>query len=265
MRRLLRGVGRHGAAAALAAAAALVAAMWPLAAQAAIFGDDEARKAIVETRNRLTQVEARAESRATTQAEEMQALRKALFDLNAQLEAMRADLAKSRGAQEQLARDLSELQRQQRDLLAATEERVRRLEPVKVSVDGREITVEPQEKRAYDEAVAQLRGGDFAAAANSLGNFLRRYPSTGYLESANFWLGNALYGKRDYKEAMAAFRVTARAADHPRAPEALLAIANCQAETKDTKGARATIAELVKAFPDSEAAKAARERLASLR
>ena len=53
--------------------------------------------------------------------------------------------------------------------------------------------------------------------------------------------------------------------DSPHAPEALLAIANCQAELKDTKSARRTIDELTKTYPKSEAAQAGRERLASLK
>ena len=50
-----------------------------------------------------------------------------------------------------------------------------------------------------------------------------------------------------------------------RSPEAMLAIANCQAELKDAKGARKTIDDLVKTYPKSEAAQAGRERLASLK
>jgi len=230
-------------------------------AQAALFADDDARKAIVELRQRLAQTDQRAQA----QTEELQGLRKALLDLNSQLDQLRSELAASRGAQENLSRELSELQRKQRDLLNVTEERVRRLEPVKVTVDGREITVEPQERRSYDEAVAQLRSGDFNAAAQALSAFVRRWRGSGYTESAQFWLGNALYGKRDYKDAIAAFRVTASAADHPRAAEALLAIANCQVEMKDVKAARATLADLMKAHPNSEAAKAGKERLATLK
>lgn len=242
-------------------AAALLLSLSTIAAQASIFADDDARKAIVDLRQRLSQMDARAQA----QAEELQALRKSLLDLNTQIDQLRGELAASRGAQENLTRELSELQRKQRDLLNVTEERVRRLEPVKVTVDGREITVEPQERRGYEEAVALLRSGDFNAAANALSAFLRRWPTTGYAESAQFWLGNALYGKRDYKEAIAAFRVTAAAADHPRAAEALLAIANCQVEMKDSKAARATLNELMKAHPNSEAAKAGKERLAALK
>lgn len=249
----------------LAAAMAAGCLMGAGSVQAALFSDDEARKAILDLRAKLQQAEAKADARAQEQGEQLQVLRKSLLELNTQLDLLRSDLARSRGAQEQLARDLAELQRQQRDLVSGVDERVRRLEPIKVTVDGREFSADPQEKRQFDDAVARLRTGDFDGATGLLAAFIRRYPSSGYLESAHFWWGNALYGKRDYKEAIAAFRVTARATDHPRAPESILAIANCFIETKDTKTARAALTDLIKLYPESEAAKAAKERLATLR
>ena len=45
----------------------------------------------------------------------------------------------------------------------------------------------------------------------------------------------------------------------------MLSIANCQIELKDNASARRTLGDLVKAYPQSEAASAARERLARLR
>jgi tol-pal system protein YbgF len=114
--------------------------------------------------------------------------------------------------------------------------------------------------------VAVLRNGDFDKAAAALSGFVRRYPTSGYLDSARFWLGNALYGKRDYKEAVATFRtMIAAAPDHPRTPEALLALANCQVEMKDIKGARRTLDDLLNTYPKSEAASAGRERQGSLK
>ena len=53
--------------------------------------------------------------------------------------------------------------------------------------------------------------------------------------------------------------------NHFRAPEALLSMANCQVELKDVKSARKTLEELVKAYPQSEAASVANERLAKLK
>jgi TolA-binding protein len=46
---------------------------------------------------------------------------------------------------------------------------------------------------------------------------------------------------------------------------ALLAVANCHFELKDTRSARKTLDELFKAYPNSEAAVAGKERLASLK
>jgi tol-pal system protein YbgF len=257
---------------ALAAAAALLIAQpaW------ALFEDDEARKAILDLRARLAQNAQNDEaqkariaelSQANTQLlEQIGALRRSLLDLNNQLELIRTDLARLRGTDEQTQRELAELQKRQRDLGQSVDERVRKLEPVRVTLDGREFSAEPDERKTYEEAVALMRGGDFDRAAPALAAFLRRYPGSGYADSARYWLGNAQYARRDYKEAIANFRAFATAApEHPRAPEALLALANSQAEMKDPKAARKTIEDLIKAYPKSEAAQAGKDRLASLR
>lgn len=262
---------------ALARAGVLVLALGALApAQAALFSDDEARKAILDLRARITAGDEAAKVRinelAALQAqttEQLQQLRRTLVELNALIETQREEMARMRGAQEQLLRDVAELQRRQRDSLAGVagvEERLRKMEPQQVSVDGKEFLADPEEKRAYEEAIALLRSGDFDRAAAALASFTRRYPGSGYIDTARFWLGNALYGKRDYKDAIATFRTLVNAApDHPRAAEALLAVANCQVEMKDIKAARRTLDDLLKTYPKSEAAAAGRERLGSLK
>jgi tol-pal system protein YbgF len=243
------------------------------AAQAGLFDDEEARKAIVDLRNRVTAVDDQGKLRATELAalntqltEQLSALRRSLLDLNNQLEAMRGEIAKLRGNDEQLSRDIADIQRRQKDVGQALDDRLRKLEPVKVSIDGKDFMVEQDEKKGYEDAIAAIRTGDFDKSVNLLGNFQRRYAASPYIDSARFWLGNALYGKRDYKEAINAFRTFVTGApEHARAAEALLALANSQAEMKDGKGARKTIEELIKAYPDSEAAQAGKERLASIK
>jgi tol-pal system protein YbgF len=242
-------------------------------AHAGLFSDDEARKAIVDLRSRVTQVEEQGRGRTAELAaanaqmvEQLAALRRSLLDLNNQLEAMRGELAKLRGNDEQLLRDVAELQKRQRDFGQVMDDRLRKLEPVKVAIDGREAVVDQEEKRAFDEAIAAIRAGDFDRSVALLNNFQRRYVGSAYADSVRFWLGNALYGKRDYREAINAFRsFVSSAADHPRAPEAMLAMANSQAEMKDPRAARRTIEELMKAYPQSEAAQAGKERLASIK
>jgi tol-pal system protein YbgF len=239
------------------------------ATHAGLFDDDEARKAILDLRARITASEAReAElSKANAQLlEQTQSLRRSLLELNAQLEAMRGEMARMRGSDEQLMRDVVELQRRQKDITQGVDDRIRKLEPQKVSLDGREFLADAEEKRQFDEALAAFRSGAFEKAAVQFGGFIRRFPTSGYVDSARFWLGNAHYGKREYKEAIAAFRALVSASpEHARAPEALLAIANCQIESKDPKAARKTIDELAKAYPNSEAAQAGKERLAAIK
>ena len=242
-------------------------------AHAGLFDDDEARKAILDLRERIAQVDAQAkqnqaEAKATNAqlGEQVASMRRSLLELNSQIELMRAEMARLRGANEQVLRDLSEVQRTQKDANQNFDDRLRKLEPQRITHDGREFSADPVEKRAYDDAIAVMRSGDFDKAVAVLGAFQAKYPRSGYSESVRFWLGNALYGKRDYKGAIAAFRALVNdAPEHPKAPEALLALANCQAEMKDTKAARKTLDELVKAYPQSEAAAAAKDRIAALR
>jgi tol-pal system protein YbgF len=247
------------------------------AAQAGLFDDDEARKAILDLRQRIEQSEARVKaSQGEGQAqlaEQIAQLRRSLLELNNQLELIRGELASMRGQDEQLQRDIKELQRvqgdiqkAQRDVQQGVNERISKLEPQQVSVDGREFLVDPEERRQYEEAMALLRKSDFAAASSAFAGFSRRYPASGYTPSLLFWRGNAQYAMREYRDAITSFRsLVSTAPDHLRAPESLLAIANCQMELKDNKAARRTIDELVKTYPKSEAAQAGKERLASLR
>ena len=137
---------------------------------------------------------------------------------------------------------------------------------VRVLFEGREFAAELLEKRDFELAMVLIRKSDFAAAQKAFFDFLTRYPKSGYAPSGLFWLGNAQYQTRDYKEAILNFRLMiSTAPDHLRAPEAALSVANCQAELKDTRGARKTLDDLIKAYPASEAAGAAKDRLKLLK
>lgn len=246
---------------AVLAACGLWLAMAP--ARAGLFDDDEARKAILDLRAKVAQ----NEQQLKQQADQIQSLQNSVLDLGNQNEQLRADLAKLRGQDEQMLRDMADLQRAMRDLQAGLNDRMRKLEPQPVTVDGKTFTVDPEEKAAFEDAMNSLRGGDFDRAAASLNSLLKRFPNTGYGDAARYWLGNAQYGQRDYKGSLATFKafLAAAAPDHPRAAEAMLAVANCQAELKDTKGAKRTLEDLIKRYPQTEAAHAAKERLVALK
>jgi tol-pal system protein YbgF len=239
----------------------------------AFFSDDEARKAILDLRQRVEQLRVQVDEsrqlidRLSTGDTEAQATqRRNVLELSNQIEQLRAELARLRGQNEQLARDLSEVQRTQKDVQAGVNERLRQFEPIKVEMDGQEFVVQPAEQKDFDAAVDIMRKADFAGAAQAFSGFLRRHTESGYTPMALYWLGNAHYAVRAYKEALDAHtKLVAQFPNHPRKPEAMLAMANSHAELKDNRAARRVLEQLIAAHPQSEAAVAARERLARLR
>lgn len=241
-----------------------------MTSHAGLFDDEEARRAILDLRQRIEAARQDADQKNAEEArratEESAQLRRSILDLQNQLEANKAESAKLRGQLEQLAKDLADVQRQQKDAAQAVDQRFRKFEPVKVSVDGQEFMAEPSEKRDFEVALSLFRKGDFAASSVAFVDFLSRNPQTGYRPAALFWLGNAQYAIKDYKSAQTNFRSLVTASpEHVRAPEALLAISNCLLEVKDTKGARKALEDVIASYPSSDAANAARERLARLK
>lgn len=277
----LRALAGRGLGQGLAAFALVVSAS---GAQAFI-EDEEARRAIVDLRARIAAIETSSKARvdeavnasaaqASTlnaqvrvQIEEMlRTFQRSVLDLNSQVDALRSEINMLRGTNEQLTRDLTEMQKSQRDFAQAFEDRFRKVEPVQVELDGQQFTAQPDEKRQFDEAMTVLRGGEFDKALKSLVAFQRRYPSSGYTDTARYWTANALYVQRDHEAAITAFQLfVTDAPQHPRAAEALLALATSQAEMKNRAGARKTLELLLKNYPNSEAAATGKERLSALR
>ena len=248
------------------AAALCVSAFMASTAHAALFEDDEARRAILEVRQRVDALQQANQRAGERSGDEVSQLRRSLLDLQGQIQTLQSDLAKMRGQNEQLQKDVADIQQRQKEIVKATDERLRQFEPISVTVDGKEFKADPAEKRDFVAALAVFRSGKFPEAGTSFGNFIRQYPQSGYVPSARFWLGNSQYATRDYPAAVTNFKaILASAPDHQRAPEAALSIANCQVELKDTRAARKTLEDLIRVYPQSEAAAAARERLTRLK
>lgn len=247
-------------------AVAAVACLLAFNAHAALFEDDEARRAILDLRQKVDASQQRTADDLRRANDDNAQLRRSLLELSNQIEALRNEMASMRGQNERLARDVADIQRSQKDITQGVDERLRKFEPAKITVDGKEFVADPAEKQEFDAALATLRKGEFAAAQNSFVAFMKRFPQSGYTSSALFWLGNAQYALRNYRDAVANFRtLVTLEPGHMRAPEALLSMANCQVELKDVKSARKTLEDLVKAYPQSEAASVAKERLVRLK
>ena len=93
------------------------------------------------------------------------------------------------------------------------------------------------------------------APSTAFGSFLRTYPRAPLASSAQYWIGNAHFARRDYRAALTAQRtLIANYPDSSKVPDALLNIASAQSELGDAAGARRTLEELVAKHPQSEAA-----------
>jgi tol-pal system protein YbgF len=220
----------------------------------ALFGDDEARKAIVELRQEF-------EEQQKAQAIGAAVMRRSILEISTQAEQWRQELGQLRGQQEQLLHENQRLTA----ALAALEARIKLFEPVSIQQDGTVLLVSPAEKAAFDRAMARLLASEFAQAAQAYVQFLNQYPNSAYTASVLYWLGNAQYANKDLKASVNTHkRLVVQFPKHARIPEAMLAIGNTHEELGDASSARMEWEDLIKAHPDSEAASTARERLKQL-
>jgi len=243
---------KSGLAAALLAAFAYL----PLHAAAGVFDDDEARKAILDLRAKVDALSQQVNARLDTKADKSSTL-----DLVNQNEVTLQQIAQLRGQIEVLSNELSNAQKRQKDFYVDLDNRLRKLEPRQVTIDGKSAQVDPAEQKSYDAAMLLFKAGDYKTAGVALAEFVRQYPESGYAANAQYWLGNAYYAQRDCKSAIAAQQVVLKAyPDSPKAADAMLNIASCQTELKD-KAAKKTLQDLIKTYPDTPAAETAKERL----
>ncbi|MDO8701655.1 MAG: tol-pal system protein YbgF [Undibacterium sp.] len=233
----------------------------PSIASAGIFDDDEARRAILDVRTKIDEVNVRLESKLDTKADKSSAL-----DLSNQNEQLRAEVAKLRGQIEVLMNDLANTQRRQQDFYVDLDNRIRKMEPKRMTVDGKEATIEVSEQRAYDAAMALFKAAEYKNASAAFASFVGSYPQSAYVGSAQYWLGNSYYAQRDCKNTISSLQLLVKSyADHPKTPDAMLNIAACQLELKDKPGSKKTLEAVMKQYPDTEAAQAAKSRLASVK
>jgi tol-pal system protein YbgF len=226
-------------------------------AHAGLFDDDEARKAILDLRRKVDAINEQLNAKTD---------KKVILDQLNQLGTLQEDIAKIRGQVEVLTNDVSELQRQQKEFYADLDNRLSKLEPKKVQVDGKEAQVEQSEQKTYDAAVVKFQSGDYAGAAYALQTFIKTYPHSPYVPNAQYSLGIAYYAQKNYKNAIATFSALIKAhPDNAKAPDAMLNIASCYTEQKDNANAKKMLQRLRTEYPDSAAAKTAIDRLTVLK
>jgi len=218
----------------------------------------------------------------------------ALVEMSQRVDQLERELRELRGEADALAQANAAMKKQQLDIAADLEQRLAAIEAreraaaeaaAKVAAPSSgESPATPAEgtpgepasvvaesdgkspELRYGEAFDALKAGKYPEAIAGMQEFLAKHPNHPLADNAQYWLGQTFYVTRDYERAIAAFAaVGVRPTDPSKTPDALLKKGLSEIELKRPDAARATLADLVNRFPNSEAARTARERLQSLR
>ena len=245
-----------------------------------LFDDNEARRRVEQLRQQLTENQRIVEERLSKMEGALSGAtdRSAVLELANQIEALRSDIARMRGQLEVVSNQVEMADKRQKDLYLDIDTRIRKLEEAREQAIAAAAAQPPAaatpaqpaesqqagELRAYQAALDQFKLGNYPMAVAAMQGFLVTYPSSTLAPNAQYWIGMAHSGQRDYKSAIAAQRkLLAAWPESEKAPDALLSIASSQETMGDRKSAQKTLEEVIARYPKSSAAVSAKQRLAA--
>jgi tol-pal system protein YbgF len=206
-----------------------------------------------------------------------------LLTLSQRIDALEAQVRELRGTVEEMQNGNENLRKQQRDLYADLDQRIKALESalrggaagpggggaMQSGAAGAgaagAISGAADDQTAYNRAFDALKASDYNGAISQFRDFLRLYPRSALADNAQYWLGESYYVTRDYDDAIAAFRTLGEQYPQSRkAPDALLKLGFAQYELKHMSDARTTLKLVVQRYPGNDAAKLAADRLSKI-
>ncbi len=120
----------------------------------------------------------------------------------------------------------------------------------------------PSPSEAYQQAKSDFDKGNFDLAIAGFENYIRQFPDASQRDSAQYWIGECWYSKKEYGKAIEEFARVIK--DHPRsekAPGARLKIGYSYLNEKNNAKARENLNKVIKDYPHSKEADLAREKL----
>jgi tol-pal system protein YbgF len=202
-----------------------------------------------------------------------------LLELANQTDSLRNDLRAMHNDVDQLSNNLEASRKQQRDLYADLDRRMKSLESrggggaagaAAGSSDagaggagGADTsTAGGDDKAAYQAAFNLLKDSQYDRAITAFQKFLIVYSDSSLADNAQYWLGEAHYVNKSFPEAQTAFqRVVDKYPQSRKRPDALLKIGYCQYELKQWDAAKGTLTQVATQFPDTPAGHLAQQRL----
>ncbi len=118
----------------------------------------------------------------------------------------------------------------------------------------------------FQNAFRQLQAGQYDTAIQAFNQQLSQFPQGTQADSAQYWIGEALYALHQYENALTAFNaVLQRYPSSNKRALALLKIGYIYHEMRDYVSAREILGQVINSFPNTSTARLAEERLRKIR
>ena len=220
---------------------------------------------------------------------ESQLQNQGLLNLLNQVEALKAEVARLRGAQEELGYQQNTADKRAKDLFADLDDRVKELEsrpaaasaPPAVRLQSAQALSAPasptpnpsapqgdmeNETRAYEAAHQLVKSGRYRDAVLAFQSFAKTYPASTLVPNAHYWTGFSYVGMSDFESAAASYQhLISEFPNSPKTPDAMLSLARAQVQMKHNDEAIAMLDKLIEKFPYSRAADNGKKLLSTLK
>ncbi len=114
----------------------------------------------------------------------------------------------------------------------------------------------------FAAAYADYSRGNYDLAISEFRQYVETYPTSEMADNAQYWIGEALFGKHQYEQAIAEFdKVSTLFPKGDKIPGARFKKAMALQELGDSESARAEFQAVIKLFPRSNEAALARQQL----
>jgi tol-pal system protein YbgF len=120
----------------------------------------------------------------------------------------------------------------------------------------------PAPRELYSQAYADYARGNYDLAMQGFSEYIRNYPDTDFTDNAQYWIGECLYSKKMYTEAIEAWNALIK--DYPtsdKIPDGRVKKGMALERLGRKSQALVEYRYVVDRFPNSQAARIARERL----
>jgi tol-pal system protein YbgF len=127
---------------------------------------------------------------------------------------------------------------------------------------GEEGAPVPAPRELYSQAYADFARGNYDLAIQGFTEYMTHYPDTDFTDNAQYWIGECLYGKKEYAEAIDAWNTLFR--DYPssdKVPDGRVKKGMALEKLGRRSQALVEYRYVVDRYPTSPAARIARERL----